>query len=193
MNYFLLELSNEEVGVCEISSLLSPMVSMTKNITKLTPEELKEVDIEKRTIRGPLNLRRPKPKVFEGTLVRLKVLPSPVILVEEISKTNNSFDTAQCIWFVNNQLNRTTFRVDQLEQIEEIKEEIHTYNHLDITYLVRTNKELRDKIITPNMKIPAIKLLRELTGWGLKECKDAVEAVTMEQKLNWLNLTFTED
>lgn len=40
----------------------------------------------------------------------------------------------------------------------------------------------------PHSKINAIKAVRELTGWGLKECKDFVESLENNQ-----DLTFTHD
>ena len=159
-----------------------------------------EPNITKRKIRGPLNLRRHNEnKLREGDLCMVEGLEhSPKMLIEHIGESEDPNESIQkkhisamCCWFVNNDLKRYVFKVEQLKKVtkEEPVKKVSKIQDSNM-YGISMNQIARDyptfrEHMYEGRKINAIKEVRGLTDLGLKEAKDMVEAVTPIMIANW--------
>lgn len=131
-------------------------------------------------LRGGINLRRGKSSFKVGDVCILKNIKSPKMIIEIMpERKEKDIQVAQCIWFCNEVLNRAMFNCSTLQLlIEEEKTEPAELNREDYRSKVLANHSAMLRI-QQGKKTDAIKLVRELTGLGLKEAKDLVESLSL--------------
>lgn len=169
----------------EIETHLENIYGMKVNSIELQKDDFVDSD-EKKTDgvvelgRRRINLRRGKSPLKIGDLCTVKNIKSPKMIIEIMpERKEKDIQVAQCIWFCNEVLNRAMFNCSTLQLlIEEEKTEPAELNREDYRSKVLANHSAMLRI-QQGKKIDAIKLVRELTGLGLKEAKDLVESLSL--------------